>query len=429
MKHLVFKAAAAALALPLALGLGMSSAQANEPLRIGVTTFLSGSGAVFGVPAKDGADLLVAGINQKGGIKGAPIELIYLDEAKGIDDVVAQYKQLATAGKVDMMIAGLSSSTCLALAPVIDDFEMPAILWDCGTHRIFEQNKFKNIYRTADFTPPNNVSIALYTLKNNPSIKTIAGINPDYAFGRDNWESFKTAMLALRPDVKVVAELFPKLGSSDYSSEISRLSALRPDVVFSTLWGGDMNTFIKQASSRSLFKNSTLVSSNGESALQELGSAFPEGAIIGARGDSWFLGPRTADNPEHTKFVADFKAKTGQYPIFPVYHMAQSITALQQALEKNWDGNRDSLKKAFNAGMDGLVLDNFTGKLAIRSDHQAMEDQIIGITVKSPDYAFPILKKMTYIPAEFITPPVGTTTEKWAKTLSPQLLEKITIAD
>ncbi|MFA5663766.1 ABC transporter substrate-binding protein [Castellaniella sp.] len=428
MKHFALKAAAAALAVPLSFGLGLGSAQANEPLRIGVTTFLSGPGAVFGVPAKDAADLLVEEINKKGGIKGAPVELIYLDEAKGIDDVVAQYKQLATAGKVDLMIAGLSSSTCLALAPVIEDFEMPAILWDCGTHRIFEENDFDYIYRTGDFTPPNNVSIALYTLKHNPDIKTIAGINPDYAFGRDNWESFKTAMEALDPDIEVVAELFPKLGSSDYSSEISRLSALRPDIVFSTLWGGDMNTFIKQAASRSLFNNSTLVSSNGESALQELGDAFPEGAIIGARGDSWFLGPRTANNPEHTKFVEDFKAKTGHYPIFPAYHMAQSVTALEQALDKGWDGTPENLKKGFLAGMDGLVLDNFTGQLAIRPDHQAIEDQIIGVTVKSPDYSFPILEQMTYIPAELITPPVGTTTAEWAKTLSPKLLDEVTIA-
>lgn len=428
MKRFNLGVMAAALVAPLALGFNTQAA-AQEPLRVGVTTFLSGAGAVFGVPAKEAADLLVADINDNGGIKNHPVELVYLDEAKGIDDVVAQYKQLATSGKVDMMIAGLSSSTCLALAPVMEDFEMPAILWDCGTHRIFEENDFEYIYRTGDFTPPNNVSIALYTLKYNPDIKTIAGINPDYAFGRDNWDSFKAAMTALNPDIKVVAELFPKLGASDYSSEISRLSALRPDVVFSTLWGGDMNTFIKQAGSRSLFSNSTLVSSNGESALQEVGASFPEGAIIGARGDSWFLGPRTIDDDAHTQFVERFKDKTGHYPIFPAYHMAQSVSAMAQALGSEWDGNKDNLADAFKAGMDGLELDNFTGQLTIRSDHQAIEDQIIGVTVAASDYDFPILEHMTYIPAELITPPVGQTSKEWHETLSPELLDKVEIAD
>ena len=105
---------------------------------------------------------------------------------------------------------------------------MPTLLWDCGTARLFEEQRYDHVYRTADYTPSNNVAAALYLLKDMPQVKTIAGINQDYAFGRDNWAAFKEAVQALRPDVKFVAELFPKLGTADYSTEISRLSALRP---------------------------------------------------------------------------------------------------------------------------------------------------------------------------------------------------------
>ena len=47
-----------------------------------------------------------------------------------------------------------------------------------------------------------------------------------------------------------MAELFPKFGAPDYSTEITRLSALRPDVVLSTSWGGDLDTLVRQAAQR-----------------------------------------------------------------------------------------------------------------------------------------------------------------------------------
>src|SRR6185295_3817103 len=77
------------------------AALAQEPLRIGVITFLSGPAAgPFGVPAKNAADLLAEALNQGGQIPGygqkgfrggRPIELVYVDEAGGPTKVVTEY--------------------------------------------------------------------------------------------------------------------------------------------------------------------------------------------------------------------------------------------------------------------------------------------------------------------------------------------------
>ena len=67
-------------------------ARAQQPLRIGIITFLSGPAAgPFGVPAKNGADLVVEALNKGGivpgyenrGFAGRPLELVYVDEAGG----------------------------------------------------------------------------------------------------------------------------------------------------------------------------------------------------------------------------------------------------------------------------------------------------------------------------------------------------------
>lgn len=418
-----------ALATVSALLLCASAAQAqsDRSVRIGISTFLSGAGAVFGVPARDAAELVAADINRQGGIKGAQVKLTFFDENQGVDNTVIEYKRLVESNQVDAMVIGLSSSTCLAVAPVAEQLKMPTLLWDCGTARLFEEQRYDHVYRTADYTPSNNVAAALYLLKDMPQVKTIAGINQDYAFGRDNWAAFKEAVQALQPDVKFVAELFPKLGTADYSTEISRLSALRPDVVFTTLWGGDMNTFVKQSSSRALFRTSRLVAPNGQSSLEQLGKTFPANAIVGMRGDSWAFNPAMRDNAQHRKFVEDFRAKTRAYPSFPAYHMAQALSAVRQALEQRWDGHPATLKTALLQGWDGLQLDDYTGKLAIRADHQAMEGQLYGVSRPAEGQPFLTLSRLALIPPELVSPPVGEKTDDWLRTLKPSLLEQISI--
>ena len=72
----------------------------------------------------------------------------------------------------------------------------------------------------------------------------------------------------------------------------------------------------------------------GESSIQRLGKDLPEGLIVGARGDHWFLHPEKKNDPAFKAFKEAFKAKTGAWPIYPVYHMAQAFTALQTAYDK-----------------------------------------------------------------------------------------------
>ena len=394
-------------------------------IRIGVTTFLSGPASVFGEPGKKAAELLAEDINKRGGIQGVPVQLTFVDEGAGAEQLVTEYNRLAQGGGVDVFLAAISSGNCNKIAPLAEDLKILNIMWDCGTQKIFETAKYRYVYRTASNATPEMIAALVYLLKTRPDIKTLAVVNQDYAWGRDSWAIFSATLKQVRPDIQIVAELFPKFGAPDYSTEVSRLLALKPDVVFSTSWGGDLDTFMRQAGQRGLTKSSLFVLPVGESSLERLGKDMPEGVIIGARGDGYFLHPELRDEPKFKAFVEAYRARAGAWPIYPVFHMSQAFAALEAAYAKAAAANGGKFpgKEQVVDAMKGLEFQGHSHKIALREDGQGIADQIVGVTRKIDGFAFPVLDDMTIFPAAKLMPPSGTTSEAWIATLNADLLK------
>jgi len=393
-------------------------------LKVGITTFLSGPASVFGVPGMAAADLYIEQLNAAGGINGVKIVPTYIDEGVGADKLLSEYRRVVQETGTKVMLSAVSSGNCNIIAPVAEDLKVLNILWDCGTEKVLEEKRYRYVTRTQANATIEMLSTVLYLLKTKPDMKTIAVMNQDYAWGRDSWELFRNALLALKPDVKIVAELFPKFGATDYSTEISRLQALRPDVILSTSWGGDLDTFVRQASQRGLMKSSLLVLPLAESSLERLGTALPDGVIVGARGDHYFLHPQFKDEPKLKNFTKKFQEKTGAYPIYPVFHMVQALDGLvagyQKAIKVN-KGQWPSTEQVADA-MRGLEFRGLTGTVKIREDGQGLEDQLLGVTRKVAGYNFPVLEKIMIYPADLISTPVGQKSPEWVKTIKPELI-------
>lgn len=420
------KTATRVLAAAAALLVSASLHAQEKPaaVKIGITAFLSGPASVFGEPAKAAAEMMIDQMNKDGGIAGVPLEATYVDEGAGGENLLAEYRRLVQDEKVDAMLSAISSGNCNKVAPLAEDLKVLNIMWDCGTQRIFEEGKYRYVFRTQANATPEMLAAVLYLLKTKPDFKTIAVVNQDYAWGRESWAIFLGALKALKPDVKVVAELFPKFGAPDYSTEISRLSAMRPDVILSTSWGGDLDTFVKQSAQRGLMKRSTFVLPLAESSLQRLGKDIPEGVIVGGRGDHYFLHPERKGDAQYMAFVEAFKAKTGAYPIYPVFHMSQALAALKGAYEKaaaasgdKWPTNEQVID-----AMKGLSFTGLGRKVTLREDNQGLEDQLMGVTKHVDDYDFAVMDKMMFFPADKITTPVGKESVEWVKSLKPDFV-------
>ena len=395
-------------------------------LKVGITTYLTGPASVFGVPAKAAFDIIIEEVNATGGIGGVKISPFFMDEGVGTSGLLSEYRRANQELGIRVMLAAISSGHCLALAPVAEDLKILNIMWDCSTERVLEDNKFEYVFRTQANANIEMVAAVIYLLRMKPDFKTVAVVNQDYAWGRDSWNIFINTLRALKPDVQVVAELFPKFGASDFSAEISRLQALRPDVILNTSWGGDLDTFARQAAQRGLLKTSTFVIPLLESSMERIGDVIPDGVIAAGRGDHYFLHPETKDDPEHVAFVKKFREKTGAYPIYPSYHAVQSVIALKAAYEKAIQGNNGkwpTIEQVASA-MNGLEFQAYGRPIIIREDGQGLEDQMYGITKRVPEYPFPVLDQMMFIPADLVATPVGLKSHEYVKTISASILER-----
>lgn len=413
----------------LAMAGRRAQAQPARPaeLKVGIATYLSGPASVFGVPGRQAAEMLIDGINAAGGIAGVKVRPVFVDEGPGVDHVVGEYRRLVQSENVEVLLAAISSADCIACAPLADEMKRPTLLWDCGTQRIFEEAHYRYAFRPQANATPEILSAVLYLLKMKPDLKSLAVINQDYAWGRDSWDIFRTALDTLKPGVRVTAELFPRFGATDYSTEVTRLLATRPEVVFSSAWGGDLDSIIRQAADRKLFDRSLFVMPLAESSLERVGHALPPGQIVGARGDHWFLHPSPQDPARLRNFVDSYRTRFSAYPIYPCYHMAQAISCLKVGYEKAIaaKGGAWPTDAELAAAIAGSEFPSPTATIRLREDGQGLEPQLIGTSMRTDAYPFPVLDRMVVFPPEMVTTPVGQKSADWLRTLKPAMLDQV----
>ena len=389
---------------------------APAALKVAFVDFFSGGAAVFGVSGKGTTEYIVEKWNKEGGIGGVPIKLVIVDEGGGPKKQVTELRRLVLDEKVDAVVGYTSSGNCLAIAPVAEKLKILTVVHVCGTHRLTEDNKLKYVFRTSANQAADSVSLARYALARKPDLKTIAGANEDYAWGRDSWEAFKVAMLQLKPDVKVVATLWTKFQAGEYSAEISRMLAAKPDVIHSSFWGGGLITFIKQAAPRGLFERSLVVLSTGEQVLQNVGKTIPDGVVAAPRATGGYF--VTASTPMEREFVEGVYKHNKRYPDYPAYRTYQAWSGLKGAYEKaieqtgRWPSTEEVIK-----AFEGLTWKTPSGTITMRADHQAVHGGMIGVTKYSKKYGFATLDEVQLLRAEDITPPLGVKTMDWVRSI------------
>ena len=97
----------------------ISTAQAAEPIRIGITTILSGPTADRGQSEQYGAQIALDQVNEAGGVLGRPVEAFYADNACDPKVGVPATKRLLEQEHVPVLIGALCTPVTHAIMPVV----------------------------------------------------------------------------------------------------------------------------------------------------------------------------------------------------------------------------------------------------------------------------------------------------------------------
>jgi branched-chain amino acid transport system substrate-binding protein len=396
---------------------------AQQPVKVGFVMFLSGPAASpFGVPAKNAADFVVEELNAgkgpapygKVGFGGSKIEMVQIDEAGPTTSVVTEYRNLVQRSNVDLVIGYISSGSCLAIAPVAEELKKFTNFFDCGTPRIFEDASYKYVFRTSPTATMDSVGAAFFVRDTKGKVKSIAGVNQNYAWGQDSWGDFEASMKQLDPGVEVKTSQMPKLFAGQYNAEISSLLGTGADVIHSSFWDGDLEAFILQASPRGLFDKRTVILTTGETAMHKLAAQIPDGTVLGARGP---FGPYAPNNAYNRWFAKGFEARFQAPPNYASYQMAQAILGVKAAWEKAMAKNRGKrpTNEEVGAALEHLVFQGPGGqvRMAIGKGHQAIMETAYGMT-KNVGGKLTMVKVKRYR-AETVNPPEGVKSGDWIK--------------
>jgi branched-chain amino acid transport system substrate-binding protein len=385
----------------------------DKPLKFGHMTFFTGPGAVLGEHSYKGHILAAEEINAQGGFLGKrKIDTITADEAAGTDANVKELRRMKLSADIDWFTGIISSGNTPALGPVAEELKLPTIFVDGCTDFLFDKAvpNPHYIFRITNMQSADGVTCAVAVARTWPEVRKIAHVHPDYSYGRNAFDHFTAAIQKLLPDTEIVSEAWPKLFTTDFTPHITKTMSVKPDLLVSSVWGGDYVAFYKQALGYGLFDKMKFASMIAFGiAPHAIGTDHPEGIIAGVHSNYYFTYPSGNMWPLNQEFVSKFYNRWKEYPNFQAEGAYTTLYLLKTAIEKanKLTGGWPDLD-AIISQLEGLSMATPSGYLHIRADnHQGYKDAVTGFSVKVPDYPFPILDptRMITIPIRNITAP------------------------
>jgi branched-chain amino acid transport system substrate-binding protein len=337
----------------------------GETIKIGFVGALSGDAASFGIEEKNSAVLAVKEINEKGGINGKLIEVIFEDGKCNGKDAITAAQKLVNVDNVKIILGGSCSSETFAMIPFTEENKIILLNSFSLSPEITKNNEyvFRNV--PSDEIPAKELA-KLAILKGHENIAVIYEQN-DYpvAFKEDFVNEFE------KNGGQIVLEENYLSNQSDFKTIITKIKDKNPEaILISSLALNNFEILIKQLNQlgidKQIYGNTVL----GVPDLLERIGQYLEG--------SYFIEPANLDDSDErvNKFLNDYENEFGKkLDVAPFWAVARydSVYILKQALEEVGFDNDKIKDYLYN-------LENFDGLIGSYRFNE--EGDVVGIEFK-----------------------------------------------
>ena len=353
-------------AVAAACVLGAAGAFAQEALKIGVPTAMSGPYASLGNEVKRAVEFAADEVNAKGGVGGRKVEFKLLDTEAKPDVARKQSERLALEG-YRILTGIIASGEALAIAPMLERWDALYVSTINKSDKLTGDSCVPRMFRVNRQDAQDAAAVKPW-LATRKEVKW-AVIAADMAWGRDSGHSFSDAAKA--NGKTLVAEHYSAFGTNDYAPFINQIKASGAEGLWVALAGRDAINFATQAKQFGLLDS-----------IFTAGVSFVTDGNVKTLGDAskgiWGIinYSSTLDTPDNKRFVAAWKkVYSGDTPTNFEGETYLGMQVIFQAVERAKSVKPVDVAKALQGGSFDTIL----GKMTIRAaDHQLVAPNYFG---------------------------------------------------
>jgi branched-chain amino acid transport system substrate-binding protein len=294
----------------MALVSAPAMAQQNS-VKIGFVSTFSGPTAVIGNDMRNSFELALDHLGRKMG--GLPVEVVYEDDQQKPDVGRQATEKLIESDHVDFLVGYIWSNVMLAsLKPAVDSKTL-LVDANAGPSEIAGELCSPYFFSTSWQNDQTPAAVGLYM--NQKGVKNAYLLGPNYAAGKDMLAGLKATFKG-----QIVGEEYTRWPDQlDFSTELSKVRAAKPDAVFVFYPGAAGVQFLNQYVQAGLKSQIPLYTAF---TIDETTLPLQGDNAIGVPGAQEWV--NDLPNDTNKKFLADYKAK---YKTSPSFYGAQSYDA------------------------------------------------------------------------------------------------------
>ena len=351
---------AGAVAAPYGFVRNIAKAQEGDTIKVGILHSLSGTIAIIERSLHNAELLAIDEINAAGGVMGKMIEPVVEDPQSMVQIFNDKAKKLLLEDQVIAVLGCYTSASRQSVLPVFEKYN-GVLLYPT----LYEaQECSKNCFYTGA-VPNQQLDDFVPWIINELGRKRFYLIGANYIYPKETNRAVKA--LLKKYGGEAVAEEYSPLGHTEFSTNINKIAAAEPDVVFSDLVGDQVVAFYKQyrqfGITADIIPICTPITTE-----QEVAAMGAENALGHYTSFNYF---QSVDTPENQSFVERYKARYGANEVTNAVMEAAYFQThlLAQAIERTGSTEADAL---IYEGLPGQEFQAPQGKVKIdEKNHHA----------------------------------------------------------
>src|SRR5262244_351968 len=365
-------AACAMVALAVAQVAAPAAAQ-QKTIKIGLISTFSGPGAAIGNDMRNSFELGLDHLGRKLG--GLPVEVIYEDDVFKPDVGVQKTQKLIESDKVDFIVGYIWSNVMLASLKPIVDSKTFTIVTNAGAAQLAGELCSPYVFSTSWQNEQTPAAVGQYM--NQKGLKTVFLIGPNYVAGKE----MLTGVMEAFKGKAIGQELTRWPDQLDFSAELSKARAAKPDAIFAFYPGGAGVQFVTQYVQAGMRGQIPLYTAF---TVDDLSLPRLKDLAVGVPGAQQWV--NDLPNPTNQKYVADYKAKFNASPSFYGAQTYDAVGLIDSAVTavKGDLSNKEGMRKE----MEKANFKSVRGNFKFGNNHIPIQDFYLQDAAKNPDGSY-----------------------------------------